>query len=164
LKVLAAEDNPVFQSMLRAMLTKWGYDPVIARDGLEARAIEQTDEAVVRRLHAQRFARVNQLLLQLQNPASGAQANPKLMRVEWLGQVVIGAGVHAVDQVLTFGAGGQQNHVHVRLAGSGAGALADFDTVDTWHHPVEDGEAARRSRRAAGGGTVGRCRPLQKCQ
>jgi CheY-like chemotaxis protein len=94
LKVLAAEDNPVFQSMLRAMLTKWGYDPVIARDGLEARAIEQTGEAVVRRLHAQRFARVN-----LTAPAapesglSGAQANPKLMRVEWLGQVVIGAGV-----------------------------------------------------------------------
>lgn len=36
LKVLAAEDNPVFQSMLRAMLTKWGYDAVITRDGLQA--------------------------------------------------------------------------------------------------------------------------------
>src|ERR1700761_3732648 len=35
-RVLAAEDNPVFQSMLRSMLAKWGYDPVIARDGLEA--------------------------------------------------------------------------------------------------------------------------------
>ena len=35
-RVLAAEDNPVFQSMLRSMLTKWGYDPVIARDGAEA--------------------------------------------------------------------------------------------------------------------------------
>jgi diguanylate cyclase (GGDEF)-like protein len=36
MKVLAAEDNPVFQSMLRALLTKWGYDVVPARDGLEA--------------------------------------------------------------------------------------------------------------------------------
>jgi two-component system, cell cycle response regulator len=36
LKVLAAEDNPVFQSMLRAMLTKWGYQAVTARDGNEA--------------------------------------------------------------------------------------------------------------------------------
>jgi diguanylate cyclase (GGDEF)-like protein len=36
MKVLAAEDNPVFQSMLRALLTKWGYDVVVARDGLEA--------------------------------------------------------------------------------------------------------------------------------
>jgi two-component system, cell cycle response regulator len=35
-KVLAAEDNPVFQSMLANMLTKWGYQPVIARDGNEA--------------------------------------------------------------------------------------------------------------------------------
>jgi diguanylate cyclase (GGDEF)-like protein len=36
MKVLAAEDNPVFQSMLRAMLTKWGYEAVVARDGNEA--------------------------------------------------------------------------------------------------------------------------------
>src|SRR5262249_46783637 len=36
LKVLAAEDNAVFQSVLRSLLTKWGYDAVIARDGLEA--------------------------------------------------------------------------------------------------------------------------------
>ena len=36
MRVLTAEDNPVFQSMLRALLTKWGYDVVAARDGLEA--------------------------------------------------------------------------------------------------------------------------------
>jgi diguanylate cyclase (GGDEF)-like protein len=36
MKVLAAEDNLVFQSMLRSMLTKWGYDVVMARDGNEA--------------------------------------------------------------------------------------------------------------------------------
>ena len=45
LKVLAAEDNPVFQSMLRTMLTKWGYEPVIARDGLEAWDILQSENA-----------------------------------------------------------------------------------------------------------------------
>ena len=44
LRVLAAEDSPVFQSMLRAMLGKWGYDPVIARDGLEAwQALDSDD-------------------------------------------------------------------------------------------------------------------------
>jgi len=44
MRVLAAEDNPVFQSMLRSMLTKWGYDPVIARDGSEAwRALDAED-------------------------------------------------------------------------------------------------------------------------
>ena len=36
IRVLAAEDNPVFQSMLRTILTRWGYEVVIARDGLEA--------------------------------------------------------------------------------------------------------------------------------
>jgi diguanylate cyclase (GGDEF)-like protein len=42
MKVLVAEDNPVFQSMLRALLTKWGYDVVAARDGLEAWRILQS--------------------------------------------------------------------------------------------------------------------------
>jgi diguanylate cyclase (GGDEF)-like protein len=35
-RVLVAEDNPVFQTMLRTMLTKWGYEVLIARDGEEA--------------------------------------------------------------------------------------------------------------------------------
>jgi diguanylate cyclase (GGDEF)-like protein len=44
MKVLAAEDNPVFQSMLSNMLTKWGYQPVIAHDGNEAwEALQQPD-------------------------------------------------------------------------------------------------------------------------
>ena len=43
-KVLAAEDNPVVQSVLANMLTKWGYQPVIARDGNEAwEALQQPD-------------------------------------------------------------------------------------------------------------------------
>ena len=36
MKVLAAEDNPVLQSMLRGLLAKWGYEAIIARDGNEA--------------------------------------------------------------------------------------------------------------------------------
>ena len=36
MSVLVAEDNPVFQSMLRSMLTKWGYDARILPNGLEA--------------------------------------------------------------------------------------------------------------------------------
>lgn len=44
-RVLAAEDNPVFQSMLRSMLTKWGYQAVMARDGEEAWQILQAPDA-----------------------------------------------------------------------------------------------------------------------
>jgi diguanylate cyclase (GGDEF)-like protein len=44
MRVLAAEDNPVFQSMLKTMLTKWGYTAIVARDGNEAwNALEAPD-------------------------------------------------------------------------------------------------------------------------
>jgi len=42
---LVAEDNPVFQTMLRSMLTKWGYDVVLARDGNEAWRLLQPADA-----------------------------------------------------------------------------------------------------------------------
>jgi diguanylate cyclase (GGDEF)-like protein len=45
MKILAAEDNPIFQSMLRNMLTKWGYDVVVANDGTEAWQILQSEDA-----------------------------------------------------------------------------------------------------------------------
>jgi two-component system, cell cycle response regulator len=45
MKILAAEDNPIFQSMLRNMLTKWGYDVVIAGDGTEAWQALQSEDA-----------------------------------------------------------------------------------------------------------------------
>jgi diguanylate cyclase (GGDEF)-like protein len=45
MKVLVAEDNPVSQSMLRALLTKWGYDVAAARDGLEAWCILEAADA-----------------------------------------------------------------------------------------------------------------------
>jgi diguanylate cyclase (GGDEF)-like protein len=44
MKVLAAEDNPVFQSMLRTMLTKWNYEALIARDGNEAWQVLQSGD------------------------------------------------------------------------------------------------------------------------
>jgi diguanylate cyclase (GGDEF)-like protein len=44
MRVLAAEDNPVFQSMLRTLLRKWGYEAIIAHDGDEAwRILEAPD-------------------------------------------------------------------------------------------------------------------------
>jgi len=43
MRVLAAEDNPVFLSMLKAMLSRWGYDVVAARDGDEAWQVLQSE-------------------------------------------------------------------------------------------------------------------------
>ncbi len=45
MRVLAAEDNPVFQTMLRSMLLKWNYDPVIAGNGLEALTMLQAEDS-----------------------------------------------------------------------------------------------------------------------
>jgi two-component system, cell cycle response regulator len=45
LRVLVAEDNPVFQAMLRNILNKWGYDTVSARDGEEAWKILQAEDS-----------------------------------------------------------------------------------------------------------------------
>ena len=45
MRVLAAEDNPVFQSMLKTMLTKWGYQAVIARSGTEAWRVLESEDA-----------------------------------------------------------------------------------------------------------------------
>jgi diguanylate cyclase (GGDEF)-like protein len=45
MQILVAEDNPVFQSMLKNMLGKWGYDVVVAGNGELAWQIMQTAEA-----------------------------------------------------------------------------------------------------------------------
>jgi len=44
-KILAAEDSPVFQTMLRSILSKWGYEVVIAKDGTEALEILEGKDA-----------------------------------------------------------------------------------------------------------------------
>ena len=43
--VLVAEDNPIFQSMLKSMLTKWGYATRMAPNGLEAWEAMQAADA-----------------------------------------------------------------------------------------------------------------------
>ena len=45
LRVLVAEDNPVFQSMLGNMLGRWGYQAVTARDGEEAWKILESEDS-----------------------------------------------------------------------------------------------------------------------
>lgn len=44
MKVLIAEDNPIFQAMLKRLLTRWEYEIVSALDGNEAWSILQGDD------------------------------------------------------------------------------------------------------------------------
>jgi diguanylate cyclase (GGDEF)-like protein len=46
MRVLVAEDNPVVQSLLRSLLTKWGYEVVLVRSGAEAWEVLQQDAGV----------------------------------------------------------------------------------------------------------------------
>ena len=45
MSVLVAEDNPIFQSMLKSMLTKWGYSTRMVPNGLEAWEAMQAPDA-----------------------------------------------------------------------------------------------------------------------
>ena len=45
MRILAVEPNPVFRAMLKTMLTKWGYEPVEARSGIEAWDILEREDA-----------------------------------------------------------------------------------------------------------------------
>jgi diguanylate cyclase (GGDEF)-like protein len=44
-RILIAEDDPVSRRVLQALLTKWGYDVVVATDGLEALRMLESREA-----------------------------------------------------------------------------------------------------------------------
>jgi DNA-binding response OmpR family regulator len=44
-RILIADDNPVFQSVLKVMLTNWGYSVVAARDGKEAWHLLRAEDA-----------------------------------------------------------------------------------------------------------------------
>lgn len=43
MRILIADDNLVFQTVLKAMLTQWGYDVVVANDGEEAWRLLQSE-------------------------------------------------------------------------------------------------------------------------
>src|SRR6476660_5854864 len=45
MRILVAEDNPVFQSMLKNMLSKWGYEVVLAANGQDAWELLQRSPA-----------------------------------------------------------------------------------------------------------------------
>jgi len=44
MRILVADDNLVFQGVLQSMLTQWGYDVVVASDGVEAWRLLQEED------------------------------------------------------------------------------------------------------------------------
>jgi PleD family two-component response regulator len=44
-RILVAEDDPVSREIISSRLTKWGYEAVVANDGVEAMAILRNNDA-----------------------------------------------------------------------------------------------------------------------
>ena len=44
-RVLIADDNPLFQSVLQSMLSNWGYEVMVAGDGVEAHSLLMAEDA-----------------------------------------------------------------------------------------------------------------------
>jgi len=45
ISILVAEDDSVSRELISTRLTKWGYEPVLAKDGLEAMTILRSNDA-----------------------------------------------------------------------------------------------------------------------
>ncbi len=122
--------------------------------------VPELREGVVRRLMTKRRLSGQQIAVQVENTASGAEAHLELVGVEGLGDVVVGAGLQAFDEILPVAARGQQQQVGIALAIRDPGVLADqpadLGAAQAGHHPVEDGELRRMvaAQDLPGGGAV----------
>src|SRR5262249_33144278 len=68
----------------------------------DRRSIPNASKEILRCLFAERFTRRQKLRLQLADASSGAQARLQLVLVERLGYIIVGTGLHALDQILFF--------------------------------------------------------------
>ena len=60
------------------------------------------------------------------------------MLIEGLGNVVVGARFHPLDEIFFLALGGEQQDVGIGLPGAHADPAADFQARHTGHHPVQD--------------------------
>ena len=106
-----------------------------------AAAVRDAGETVVRGLHTKRFTGGDQFGLQVEDSLAGPQAYAQFLRHERLGKVVVRARLHAFDEVLRFGARGEQQYIDVGFAPRSADAPANFHAIEARHHPIENGQA-----------------------
>ena len=106
----------------------------------EGPAVEEARQLIV-------AAAMVQLLLERDNPLSGAQAHAQLLGAERLGNEVVGPRVQCLHQIGGRVLCRQHEHVTVGPRRVGSKATADFQAVDAGHHPVEEHERRRVRRR-----------------
>src|SRR5581483_1584699 len=92
---------------------------------------------------ARRLSHRQKMFLQIENAAARPQANPQLVRVEGLSQVVVGAGLESLHDIFLLGLGSQQKDVYVGMAGALAYFTAELKSIHARHHPIQDGQVGR---------------------
>ena len=101
----------------------------------------------------QRFAAT----VQDSDTLGGNQACLDVDETERLGQIVVGAGLHARDAVVGVTERREQDEIRIRHAGPGPNATAELDAVQARHHPITDHDVrARRVVQLERFGAVGR--------
>src|SRR5260370_21278580 len=109
--------------------------------------IAESRQNVMRRLESHLLAGLEETIVKIEDPESGAQARFQLLRVEWFGEVIIGAGFKTCNDVFFLSPGGKQYGIYIGLILSLADFAADSGTVQLRHHPVQQSEP--RSTRLA---------------
>ena len=117
---------------------------VLAFEGFEQSiAVPEPGERIVSGLLPQRLARFHQVGLEVQNPPPRAQPHPQFFGLERLGDVIVGARVHPLYDVLLVRARRQQQHVGVRLAVPLPQLAAQIRARHPRHHPIQNGKPRR---------------------
>src|SRR5579884_541272 len=90
-----------------------------------------------------RLSHRQEMFLQIENAAACPQPNPQLVRVEGLGQVIVGAGLESLYDIFLLRFGGQQKDVDIGMAGTLAHFPAELKSIHARHHPIQDGQVGR---------------------
>ena len=106
-------------------------------------AIGDAGEGIVGGLELQGVAGGDEFVLKMEDALADEEAGLELFGVEGLGDVIVGARLETLKDILFLGAGAEKHDVGVGLVLALAELGADFHAFHAGHHPVEDGETRR---------------------
>src|SRR2546422_1050358 len=78
--------------------------------------------------------------LQFHDARSHPHSGQQFLRIERLGHIVVRSGLEALNDVRFGVSRGQEDEICGLGLRTRAGPVADLRTVQTWHHPVQDGQ------------------------
>ncbi len=83
---------------------------------------------------------LDQTILKIEDPLSGAQTRFQFLRVEWFGEVIVGTSFKTCDDIFFLPPRGKQHRVHIGLILALPNFAADSGSIQLGHHPVQQGK------------------------